>query len=112
MRWLLACLESIVLPAIYDIVKMSADVSKLGLHRIPSLNMKGETEEFKGQIQKCIKAGGHDVLIIALEFARYVNANQAYKYMMKQLDHIHERRQAVMRVNTPRAIYAEGYLSV
>lgn len=105
-------LESIVLPAIYDIGKLSVDVSRLGLQLIPSLDMRGETEEFKGQIQECTRVGCRDAPIIALEFARYASANQAYRHVMEQFDHIHDQSQAIMMVNAPRAIYAEGYLSV
>lgn len=105
-------LESLVLPAIYDIDKMSADVSKFGLQLIPSLNMKSKTAEFENQIQRCVGVGCHNIPIIALEFARYAKANLAYDYIMQNFDKLHEGHQAIMMVNATRAIYSESYKSV
>ncbi len=105
-------LESLVLPAIYNINEMSADVSKLDLQFIPSLDMKIATTEFKSQVQKCVEIGCRKIPMIALQFARYSKANQAYDYIMQEFDALHEKHQAVIAVNAPRAIYSETYKSV
>ena len=105
-------LESLVLPVIYNIDEMSVDVSKSGLQFIPSLDMKSKTAEFKNQVQKCVEIGCHNIPIIAFQFARYASANKSYDYLMQEFDALHEKHQAIMAVNAPRAIYSEAYKSV
>ena len=105
-------LESIVLPVVYGIDEMSANISKMGLQFIPALDMSINTVEFQNQVEQCVKIGCYDIPIIALKFARYAKANQAYDYIMNKFDTLHEKHQAVMTVGSPRAIYPEAYKSV
>ena len=105
-------LESLVLPVVYDINEMSADVSKSGLQLIPSLDMKIKTLDFQNQVQKCVKIGCQDIPLIAFQFATYSKANRTYDYLMQEFDALHEKHQAIMAVNAQRAIYTESYKSV
>ena len=105
-------LESLVLPVVYGIDQMRADISKMGLQFIPALDMSVDTNVFQSQVDQCIQLGCPDIPMVALKFAKYAKANQAYRYVMDRSDVLHEQNQAVITVGGPRAIYDEAYKSV
>ena len=104
--------EALILPVVWDINKITKITLKSNLQLIPVLDMKDSILDFKKNVKKCINAESNNVPIVALKFSTYAKANLAYRHMMGMLDAMHEREQAVMMVDSPRAIYAEAYNSV
>ena len=104
-------LESVVLPAVYDIHEMNALVSKQNLQFIPVLNLKSETSIFKKQMESCQEIGNQDIPLAALKFAQYPKANKTYDYIMDKFEKIHDKhKQAIMMVDAPRSLpYADTF---
>ena len=87
---------------------MDSHVSKHGLQLIPVLELKEETPIFEKQMENCQKIGNHNIPLIALKFAQYPSANKTYDYIMDNFEKIHDKRkQAIMMVDTPRALYSD-----
>ena len=106
-------LESIVLPAIDNIIEMDAQVSKHGLQLIPVLELREETLIFEKQMENCQKIGNQNIPLIALKFAQYPSANKTYDYIMDNFENIHDKqKQAMMMVDTPRALYSDKTYNV
>lgn len=104
--------EVLILPTIWDVAKITKIALQSDLQFIPVLNMRDPTLNFKKNVKMCIDEESNNVPILALKFSRYATANLAYRHMMAMLDTIHERAQAVMMVDSPRAIYQEMYNNV
>ena len=101
-------LESIVLPAIDNLIEMYSQVSNHGLQLIPVLELKNETSIFEKQMEICQNIGNRDIPLIALKFAQYPHANKTYDYIMDNLEKIHDKRkQGIMMVDTPRALFSD-----
>ncbi len=106
-------LESIVLPVIDNIIEMDAQVSKHGLQLIPVLELREETLIFEKQMENCQKIGNQNIPLIALKFAQYPSANKTYDYVMDNFENIHDKqKQAMMMVDTPRALYSDKTYNV
>ena len=85
-------LESVVLPAIDNIIEMNTQVTKHGLQLIPVIDLKEDTPIFEKQIDNCLKIGNRDIPLIALKFAQYPNANKAYDHIMDNFETIHDKK--------------------
>lgn len=104
--------EALILPAIYDIGETVQIMARHNQQLIPVLDMKDDNNVFSKNIKDCIDVGSSHIPITALQFSTYAKANLAYRHVMETLDRIHEGKQAVMVVDSPRAIYSEDYNSI
>ena len=104
---------SIVLPVIYDdLHALAKQVSEMGLQLIPSLDMTVSTNDFQKRIDTCMEIGSNVIPLLAMYFATYPKANQAYEYLRSKFDNLHEKNQAIITVDAQRTMWTKEYKSV